>query len=86
MCPVLYREHRGRLTLQAGDIPGDPRALDAGERESVDLVLEVSGDFTAHQLSLMTHGEPPWIRGTASAMLSSGRVFQTTPWRRPAST
>ena len=61
VCRALYREHRGRLTLEPGDIPGDPHALDDGERESVDLVLEVYGEFSAHQLSLMTHGEPPWI-------------------------
>ena len=60
--PALYREHRGRLTLEPGDIPGDPAALDNGERDSVDLVLEVYGDFTAHQLSQMTHNEAPWVK------------------------
>ena len=59
--PALYREHRGRLTLEDGDIPGDPGALDSGERESIDLVLEAYCDLTAHQLSLMTHRERPWI-------------------------
>jgi uncharacterized phage-associated protein len=61
VCPGLYREHRGRFIVQPGEIPGDPRHLDDGERESVDLVLDAYGEFTAHQLSLMTHAEKPWL-------------------------
>jgi hypothetical protein len=52
--------HRGRLNLDPGDIPGEIGALSAGERESVDLVLKAYGDFTAHQLSQLTHREQPW--------------------------
>jgi uncharacterized phage-associated protein len=37
--PSLYKEHRGKLTVELGDIAGDAGSLDAGERESVDLVL-----------------------------------------------
>ncbi|WP_326642802.1 DUF4065 domain-containing protein [Streptosporangium sp. NBC_01755] len=59
--PVLYAKHRGRLHLQAGDIDGNPEALDEGERESVDLVLSSYGEFTASQLSTMTHQERPWV-------------------------
>jgi uncharacterized phage-associated protein len=57
----LYREHRSRFNLEPGDIPGNPAKLDRGERESVDLVLEGYGGLTAHQLSLMTHRERPWV-------------------------
>jgi uncharacterized phage-associated protein len=63
--PALYRLHRGRFSLEAGEISGDPAALDQGERESVDLVLEVYGHLSAHQLSVMTHGETPWINARA---------------------
>lgn len=59
--PVLYACHRGRFNLDAGDITGDPAALDDGERESIDLVLDGLGEYTAHQLSTMTHKEGPWI-------------------------
>src|ERR1022692_3095493 len=59
--PVLYRLHRGQLTLESGDIPGDPDALDRDERDSVDLVLSAYGDFSAHQLSQLTHREQPWL-------------------------
>lgn len=59
--PVLYGKHRGRFQLSAGEVAGDPAALDDGERESVDLVLASYGDFTANQLSQMTHNEKPWV-------------------------
>ncbi|OLT12948.1 hypothetical protein BJF79_03345 [Actinomadura sp. CNU-125] len=59
--PLLYRRHRGRFQLAAGDISGEPAALDEGERESVELVLDGLGEFDAHQLSAMTHREGPWV-------------------------
>ena len=62
VAPVLYRLHRGKYRLAAGDIEGDPEALDDGERESIDLVLAGLDGFTAHQLSTMTHQELPWLR------------------------
>jgi uncharacterized phage-associated protein len=65
--PALYKLHRGRFTLDPGDILGDPDALDGGEAESVDLVLDAYGDFTAHQLSVMTHNEQPWVAARARA-------------------
>lgn len=61
VAPELYRLHRGRYKLAEGEIPGNPDALDFGERESVELVLQALGDFSGHELSLMTHGEQPWI-------------------------
>lgn len=59
--PALYRLHRGRFQLDRPGFGGHPESLDAGESESVDLVLSSYGDLTAHQLSAMTHREPPWI-------------------------
>jgi uncharacterized phage-associated protein len=46
-------------------ITGAPADLDDGERESIDLVLQAYSDFTAHQLSVMTHREPPWVNARA---------------------
>jgi uncharacterized phage-associated protein len=60
VAPALYARHRGSLHLNPGQIPGDPEALTVGERESIDLVLASYGEFTASQLSQMTHNEPPW--------------------------
>jgi uncharacterized phage-associated protein len=59
--PVLYAMHRGQFELSRENIEGDPQALTLDERESVDLVLDGYGELSAHQLSMMTHDEPPWI-------------------------
>lgn len=69
VCRELYNAHRGRFAVEPGTIPGDPDALDDGECESIDLVLASYGDLTAHQLSLMTHREQPWLgaRGRSKA-------------------
>jgi uncharacterized phage-associated protein len=61
VCPALYALHRGRFELAPGEIKGDSEALDAGERESVDLVLGGYGRLSAHQLSAMTHSAGPWV-------------------------
>lgn len=58
--PELYREHRGKFQLQAGDIPGDSQALSPSERETVDGVLNHYGDKDSLWLSELTHAEPPW--------------------------
>lgn len=57
----LYRMHRGRLQLNAGDITGNPSSLLAGEQESIDAVLDFYGDKSAHDLSELTHREAPWL-------------------------
>ncbi len=76
VCKELYTKHRGRFQLQPGDIPGDPGQLDDGERESIDLVLAAYSEFSASQLSAMTHREPPWVharqRAGAALMERSG--------------
>jgi uncharacterized phage-associated protein len=60
VCYELYDQHRGSFQVRPGEIHGDPQALDEGERESVDLVLDTYGRFSAHQLSAMTHRSGPW--------------------------
>ncbi|CAL9328712.1 hypothetical protein SUDANB121_00036 [Nocardiopsis dassonvillei] len=60
--PHLYARHRGQFVVAPEDITGDPKELDAGERESIDLVLGSMGTLSAHQLSAMTHAEAPWVR------------------------
>lgn len=70
--PALYRAHRGRYTLEPGDIHGgDPDALDRGERESVDCVLDAYGGLSAHQLSVATHREAPWLLARRRASAAS---------------
>lgn len=68
--PELYRLHRGRLTLYPGEISGgNPRALDPGEAESVDIVLDFYGGMDAHALSELTHREAPWVDARRAAGL-----------------
>lgn len=61
VAPALYAQHRGRFELHQGDITGRAAALDDGESESVDLVLESFIGYSAHKLSAMTHREGPWV-------------------------
>lgn len=76
----LYDQHRGRFDVH--DWPyGDPRALDADARATVDAVLEYYGPRNAQVLSDMTHKEDPWRiarrgipdgeRGTSEISLAS---------------
>lgn len=67
VAPALYVKHRGRFQLQAGEITGNAAALDKGERESVDIVLETMNSYTAHQLSAMTHRAGPWVEARRRA-------------------
>ncbi|MQY14333.1 hypothetical protein SRB5_44970 [Streptomyces sp. RB5] len=57
----LYRQHRGRFQLNIGDIEGSVAALDNGERDSVDIVLETFAPYPTHELSAMSHQTTgPW--------------------------
>ncbi|WP_024877238.1 Panacea domain-containing protein [Saccharomonospora piscinae] len=70
VCPQLYQRHRGQFQLAPQSIGGAPERLDDGERESIDLVLDGIGHMSAHQLSEMTHREPPWQRARERAKAS----------------
>lgn len=61
VAPSLYARHRGMFNLNEGDIKGDASTLTLGQRESVDIVLSTFGEYTAHQLSEMSHQvDGPW--------------------------
>lgn len=66
----LYRQHRGRLQLDEGDIPGDPSRLSDAERTSIAGVLSFYGGMSAHELSELTHREPPWADARRAAGLT----------------
>jgi uncharacterized phage-associated protein len=67
--PDLYKLHRGRFQLSAGEIAGDPSRLDDSEVETIEAVLEFYGDRSAHWLSELTHREAPWADTRAAAGL-----------------
>lgn len=76
--PDLYREHRGTFRVASWG-KGDASALDYGEADSVDVVLKSYGDFTAYQLSEMTHHELPWMEaraGTPEGARSTAEISQ----------
>ncbi|MET8296377.1 type II toxin-antitoxin system antitoxin SocA domain-containing protein [Streptomyces sp. NPDC005180] len=69
--PALYADHRGRYNLDKGEIPGDATRLTDDQRDSVDLVCQALGRYTAHQLSEMTHQGSPWIAARQRAGATS---------------
>lgn len=61
VAPALYSCHRGRYNLAAGDIAGQPDALTGSQLESIDVVLENLRQYSAHELSEISHHDPgPW--------------------------
>lgn len=66
----LYRAHRGRLGLEAGDVAGNAATLAPDEKSTIDAVLSFYGDMSAHELSELTHREAPWVEARRDAGLS----------------
>lgn len=58
--PELYGRHRGRYTVEAPWQWGSADALTDDQRETLNEVLNAYGDFTAQQLSVLSHSERPW--------------------------
>ena len=54
----LYDRHRGMFKVARWD--GNPDALTADEKETVDIVLGFYGKMPSQQLSDLTHREEPW--------------------------
>lgn len=84
----LYRDHKGKYMVDPADFPtGDPSALDAEQRETVDSVLSAYGKMSASQLSELTHAEDPWqlaraglqdgARGNGEITLASMKDYYT---------
>lgn len=55
----LYEVHRGMFRVQQLPL-GNPEALTAEQRETVDAVLKFYGDKPSQWLSDLTHQEAPW--------------------------
>ena len=61
--PVVYevfRQHRGRFTVEPPWRCGSIAVLEDNERETIDAVLQSYGHLTGRQLSALTHSEAPW--------------------------
>ena len=59
VAPDLYEIHRGRFDITTWP-KGNPDALDATAKETVDIVLKHYGSHNAQWLSDLTHREDPW--------------------------
>ncbi|HEV7503973.1 MAG TPA: type II toxin-antitoxin system antitoxin SocA domain-containing protein [Thermoanaerobaculia bacterium] len=74
--PDLYREHKGQFKV--GSWPrGNPEALSAVHRETIDSVLGYYGDKASQWLSDLTHREDPWLdarRGLAPGERGSTEI------------
>lgn len=70
--PALYRNHRRQYTLSGWPL-GNPARLADPEQATVRWVTQQYGDFSAIELSRMTHSELPWrlARGALPETASS---------------
>lgn len=63
VCPILHFVHRGKFMVSLVDIPesyeGAP-PLDEDQRDSIDKVLGLYGDWEPYELREQTHEEDPW--------------------------
>jgi uncharacterized phage-associated protein len=61
VAPELYRHHRGAFQVAAWPF-GDAGNLNAGERGTVNGIINFYGNRSPQWLSDLTHMESPWIR------------------------
>lgn len=77
--PRLYANHRGHFEVTEGTIAGDPRALDATARETIDNVIAFYGEKSAQWLSDLTHNERPWVDARAGLAPGQRGEREITP-------
>lgn len=77
--PVVYEvahAHRGRRTVVASDIDGNPQALSAEDQAIVEAALESYSQLSGDELEALSHSEEPWAKvyngqtGLALAVIS----------------
>jgi len=69
--PELYATHRGQYRVERLPM-GNPGALTAEERETVDAVLNYYGNKSSQWLSDLTHQEAPWRDARESVFAAPG--------------
>jgi uncharacterized phage-associated protein len=60
VAPRLYAYHRGRFSVSPTEIKAEEPLLAADEVTSIDGVLGFYGQYSAMELSNLTHAERPW--------------------------
>ena len=78
VCPELFAVHKGKFMVSAEDVSGNEKALDADEKDSVDVVLKDYGDMEPYEISCLTHAEDPWknARGNLPADAPCKKVIK----------
>lgn len=66
----LYDAHRGKFSVDASDIHGDPGRLSADQRETIDSVIKYYGPRSSQYLIDLTHREEPWKKARERDSLS----------------
>lgn len=57
----LYREHKGKYSVNAEEFPGDSGNLTTEDKDVAWAVLEAFGGLTGWELRNQTHREAPWV-------------------------
>jgi len=76
VCPDLWREHANQFRVTR-ITKGDPDALTAREKRTINQVLDFYGKHSAQWLSDLTHAEDPWLdarRGTRPGASSNAVI------------
>ena len=76
--PVVPDLYHAFKAYEAGAIPlpDGPPVITAGERELLDEIWTVYGQFSAWKLRNMTHAEPPWTNTEQSSEISRDRMSE----------
>lgn len=60
VCRELYDKHKGKFSVDAGEIGGSPDLLNDDEKETVDIIVNDYGNMEPWELRELTHREKPW--------------------------
>jgi len=59
--PEVFELHEGRFMIDALPVTTDSDDIEPNEKDSIKIVLESYGHFSASELSARTHAEAPWL-------------------------
>lgn len=74
----LYKQHKGSFTVEAWP-SGRPANLTDDEMLTIDAVMRTYGQYSAHQLSELTHRELPWQQAREGLPEGSRSAADITP-------
>jgi uncharacterized phage-associated protein len=77
VCPVLYEAHKGEFVLSKDRFSAHQGTLTESGRATIDAVIDGYNQYSAQQLSDLTHSEDPWnkTRDGIEPLVRSERVI-----------